>query len=75
LHLPCFSLSTDYILQLWKGELELVAMDKVDGPPQGHHWTFAARKLEIFLDYLASETASSVPHLLNDKFEVSTRKI
>lgn len=50
-------------------------MDKVDGPPQGHHWTFAARKLEIFLDYLASETASSVPHLLNDKFEVSTRKI
>jgi hypothetical protein len=57
------------VLQLWSGELELLSMDQVVGTPKPEDWAYSARKLEIFLDFLSSESISTSPYLLDNKFE------
>jgi hypothetical protein len=44
-------------------------MDQVVGAPKPEDWAYSARKLEIFLDFLSSESISTSPYLLDNKFE------
>lgn len=64
-----FGSSVSSVLQLWTGELELLSMDQVAGAPKPEDWAYSARKLEIFLDFLSSESISTSPYLLDNKFE------
>ena len=54
--------------ELWRNDLDWVAMEDVaEGPP-----TFireAARRLDIFLDYLLAQASGTTAHLLDHRFD------
>jgi len=51
--------------ELWRGDLKWVWFD--DDNSRG--WAEAARRQEIFLDYLASLASDTSPYLLNDRYK------
>lgn len=50
--------------ELWERDLELVAMGDASADPQQ-----AARRLQIFLDFLLSEATSHTQHLLDETYQ------